>query len=230
MASKLALFDIDGILIKEGFLVDRFRYAIKNVFNIDTDLSKIETSGKTDTLIMLEICKRSNVLEQEVKLHIKDLHRGMLDYVRENIVKADIILQPGVKKFLDLLRKENWLLGLVTGNLKEIAEIKLEAVGIWNLFSCGGFGDTFEKRSYLIKEAVRQIEQKSKEKIDHKNVFYFGDAPLDIKAGQEAGVATIAVATGSYPLSSLSKFNPDLSFENLTKADDLLKTLSNKYL
>lgn len=49
-------------------------------------------------------------------------------------------------------------------------------------------------------------------KAMNKNiVYYFCDSPLDINVGEDVGIKTTAVATGSYSSKYLSKSNPDFN-------------------
>lgn len=217
--SKLILFDVDGVLIKEGTFINRYSVAIKKVFNVSVDIKRITTSGKTDTLILLELAQSVGISESEVKRHINKLRNSAIEYVKKHIYKTKIYTKDGVKSLLNELKNKGYLLGLVTGNLKKIAKIKLEKINLYQFFDLGGFGDTLIPRNKIIKEVIE------KAKISKNNVFYFGDSPLDVMAGKDVGIKTIAVATGNYSTKDLQKLNPDFVFENLSNLKKILSVI-----
>ncbi len=73
MKSKLALFDIDGILIigKNKVHRESFSAAIKKVFGLDTDIDEIQTSGKTDTGIIFELLERKGIRAEQARPKLK---------------------------------------------------------------------------------------------------------------------------------------------------------------
>jgi len=217
--NKLILFDVDGVLIKEGTFINRYSAAIKKVFNVNVDIKRITTSGKTDTLILLELAQSVGISESEVKRHINKLRNSAIEYVKKHIYKTKIYTKDGVKSLLNELKNKGYLLGLVTGNLKKIAKIKLEKINLYQFFDLGGFGDTLIPRNKIIKEVIE------KAKISKNNVFYFGDSPLDVMAGKDVGIKTIAVATGNYSTKDLQKLNPDFVFENLSNLKKILSVI-----
>lgn len=112
-------------------------------------------------------------------------------------------------------------MGLVTGNIKDVAEIKLKASRLWNFFEFGGFGDISTNRADLVKEAIKKSKTKDAE------IFLIGDSPRDIKCGKEAGVRTIATATGFQSIEQLKPFNPDFIFENLKDTQKIVGVIES---
>ncbi|MHA1649577.1 MAG: HAD family hydrolase [Candidatus Helarchaeota archaeon] len=62
--------------------------------------------------------------------------------------------------------------------------------------------------------------------IDPKQAIYIGDLPLDIKAGKNAGVKTVAVATGLVPKVELEKEMPDTIIRHITEITKIIPGLS----
>ena len=58
-----------------------------------------------------------------------------------------------------------------------------------------------------------------------KAVVVIGDTPADIACGQAIGAATVAVATGPYPMDALAAAGADWVFEDLRDTEALLSVL-----
>ncbi len=141
-----------------------------------------------------------------------------------SITSENSIISDGAKELLQTLDNKKTLLGLVTGNLKSIARGKMKRAGLNNYFKVGGFGSDDENRTNLVKIAIKKVEDGFGFKFND-NIFLVGDTPKDILAGKEAGVKTIAVATGNYAEIDLEKEKPDLVLKDLTQKDKILKLI-----
>ena len=78
----------------------------------------------------------------------------------------------------------------------------------------------FDIDNTLIQRAEAQFDFGS-----HRRVFHFGDAPQDMKAGREAGVVPIGVATGVFTAQQLSSAGAQKVIPDLKGADDILQIL-----
>jgi phosphoglycolate phosphatase-like HAD superfamily hydrolase len=200
--------------------------AIKKAFNIDANVDEIKTAGMTDTKIVIELLSKRGLSEEEIKPKLKEVFEFMVDFVKENIGGSGIIVNQGVKELLQELESKGHILGLVTGNLEEIAELKLKEVSLWDFFQVGSFGEVSEFRGELIEDAINQTERKFNFKIDKRNVFYMGDSPLDIEASKKVGVNMIAMATGIYSKKELERFKPDFISDSINK-DYIIKIIES---
>lgn len=228
MNKKLILFDNDGTLITGKNKIHRqsFSVGIKKVFNVDVTVDEIKTSGMTDTRIAIELLSKRGFSKKEIKPKLKEVFEVMVEFVKENIKDSGIDINKGVKELLQELKERGYILGLVTGNLEGIAKLKLKEVDLWEFFQVGAFGEVSEFREKLIEKAINQTERKFNVKINKRDVFYIGDAPLDIEAGKKSGVKTIAVATGIFSRKDLEKSNPQFIFDNVNK-DSFIKIIES---
>src|SRR3989338_5588437 len=109
----------------------------------------------------------------------------VVPFIHGAFKKGTIKLVPGVKDLLDQLERRGITIGLITGNRKSLAQLKLEDVDIWRYFSVGGYGDDpHEKRSDLVQLACQMAGFQT----DDSGVYVIGDTWRDIKAAVEAGV------------------------------------------
>ncbi|MCK5095470.1 MAG: HAD hydrolase-like protein, partial [Spirochaetes bacterium] len=87
------------------------------------------------------------------------------------------------------------------------------------------FGSDDSDRTNLVRIAVNRAEADYNFK-NNSNVFLFGDTPKDIKAGKEAGVTAIGVATGMFLKEALAKAGADFIFENLEDKQSIIAVLA----
>ena len=229
---KVILFDIDGTLVKSEIkcsdgtsLAECFDSAAKKVFNIDSDITRInkkEYAGRTDTAILLALLESYGLSRTEVMGHMPELIAAYTESLKEKIKIADIHATKGAAEILESLRSKGYHMGLITGNVKETAKLKLEKVGLMGYFEFGGFGDMSEKRLDLATAAVKEAESLFKSTIPSHNIFYFGDTPNDISMGKASGFTTIILPTGTFSSEELMGYSPDYLVESLERSDDIL--------
>jgi len=131
---------------------------------------------------------------------------------------------PGVSDLLEALEKRGATLGLITGNLKSVSEVKLGDVDIWHYFTVGGFGnDPHVTRGDLVKVAVDKAG--FSESLD--DVCVVGDTPRDIAAAQEAGIKhTVGVSNGYKDIQELIDAGAEVVLEDFRNTAFVLSKLS----
>lgn len=222
---KLVLFDIDKTLMESSrWHRAAFSEAFRIVYRVDTTIDIISTSGLTDQQIIIEVLKRNGLDEKRILPKIKECMKIMVTYVNKTIKNDDAILLDGVKDLLGELDKRNVLMGLVTGNLKPIAEARLNKAGVGHYFKVGGFGSDDIKRANLVKLAISRAKTNFNFRFDN-NVFLVGDTPRDIEAGRVINVKTIGVATGIYSKEELKSSGADFVLENLKDKNEFLEII-----
>ena len=221
----LALFDVDRTLILGSKLKDdvAFPTALEKVYGVKTNVYIINRHGMTDKSIITKILEKNNIDKKIIDEKMEKCCQILVDVFKKNFEKDEVLALDGVKDFLDELKKQDVLIGLVTGNLEDIAWKSLEKVGLKHYFSFGGFGSDSPNRTDLVKIALQKAEELGFKQ--NENVFLFGDTPSDIISGNEAGVKTVGVATGVYSTSDLKEAGATFVFENLKGAKTKLKLL-----
>ena len=223
---KLLLFDIDGTLILTGGAATRaVNRAFNKIYGIDKAMDGIRPEGNTDPAILREIFHKRigrDLLAEELNIVFKEY----VLFLREEVANSHgYTIMPGIKNLIQALSKrKDVLLGIATGNIEEGAHIKLERAGLNSYFKFGGFGSDSEDREELIRIAIERGKKllNQDKRVDEK-VFVIGDTPLDIIHGRAAGARTVAVATGSYSVSDLEKYEPYFLFENFLDFEGVLK-------
>jgi len=221
----LALFDIDGTLVR-GFKGHNkaFSEGFKKVYGVDATVHATNTQGMTEQQVIIEVLKNKGLSEKEIMSKIEECMRVMIDYFKKIIATDEIILLDGVQELLRQLMNNDILMGLVTGNLKPIGKAKLGKVNVDHYFKIGGFGNDDIDRANLVRLAIKRAKKYYGFQFNN-NVFLFGDAPQDMKAGKEVGVKTIGVATGVYSKQRLKNVGADFVLKNLKNTEKILKII-----
>ncbi|MGI8965841.1 MAG: HAD hydrolase-like protein, partial [Limisphaerales bacterium] len=110
--------------------------------------------------------------------------------------------------------------GLLTGNIRRGAEIKLAHFGLWKEFSFGAFADDHEERDGIAAIAKKRGDDILAQNLRGENLLVIGDTPLDIRCARAIDAKVLAVATGSCTADELSAHQPDWFVENLRQISD----------
>lgn len=207
----LLLFDIDGTLVDTGgeggqALLD----AVEEVLGIPRALvPPLQLAGATDGGITRELFFQLGLPWCDQKSH--EYLQCYLVHLKRRLQhsQSPATLLPGARDALNALEQsEDTHLGLLTGNLRAGAEIKLSRFGIWHHFIDGAYADDAEDRNLLGPFALQRIQDATGFKYDPSEVFVIGDTPKDIACAHAFGARCIAVTTGSYDRTSLESHGP----------------------
>jgi phosphoglycolate phosphatase-like HAD superfamily hydrolase len=213
---KLLLFDIDGTLIDTGGAGSRsLNISFEELFSIKEAFKDISMAGKTDIQIMKEgmikhqISYQDSILTKIINTYIKNLSIQMNNNNKH--------LKPGIKNLLQILSQKNdFAIGLLTGNIEKGARIKLEPFGLNQYFPSGAFGSDHEDRNRLLPIAVERFTKIVKRNINFRDCIIIGDTPRDVYCAKPYGARCIAVSTGPYSYDSLIKSGADFVMKDLS--------------
>jgi phosphoglycolate phosphatase-like HAD superfamily hydrolase len=222
---RLLLWDIDGTLISTGAAGHRaIEMATAQRFGGTGDLDGVEIAGRTDTGIAHQIlAKYGEPITDESMRTFLDLY---LELLAQELPRSHGQVLPGVLELLQRAEsRPDTVLGLLTGNLRRGARLKLEHYQLWHFFAFGAFADDHHDRNELGTFALTRAHEGTGEKFLPDQVDVIGDTGHDIACGKAFGARTIAVATGSWPEERLAEYAPDFLFHDLSHVDDVIATL-----
>jgi len=224
--NKLILFDIDGTLTEHPVgHIEAHAVAYQKVFGIYGSIYMIDYDGKPDRRITKEVLTKLGIAEAEIEQKMPEFLQVMGEYYDSIKLYIKPKLLPGVINTLERLSAdENVLLGIVTGNIERIAWDKLEAAGINGYFKLGGFGNESDDRPELVKLAIERARMEHG--FDCDVIYLIGDTPVDMNAGNAAGVNTVGVATGSYSQEVLREAGATTTLPDLSDIQLLENALS----
>ncbi len=222
---RLLLFDIDGTLLVSGGAGEAaLKDAMRERFGIDEDLSGVTLAGSTDALIARILLEKNDLpttTENSAALLETYLH-----FLPHRMPKHAGRLLPGILVLLNELKKRTeFVLALLTGNLRRGAEIKLTHYGVWDYFEFGAFADDHHDRNELGHFARSRALDHHGIEFPAENIYVIGDTPRDIECGKAIGAKTVAIATGSYSTAALQKHRPDFLFTDLSETDSVISAL-----
>ncbi len=193
-------------------------------FGIADDLDGIEIAGRTDSGIVQQILQKLNIEETaETTAAFLDLYVKLL--AKELPERKGRIL-PGIAELLPRLQaRPHNVLGLLTGNIKRGARLKLSHHGIWDFFELGAFADDHHDRNQLGSFAQARARQKHGLEFVADKVDVIGDTPHDIACGKAIGARTIAVTTGSFSRVQLVTYEPARILEDFADVNAVIADL-----
>lgn len=174
-----------------------FAGALAEVYGREPVLDGYDFSGRTDPGIVVDLMARVGLAEEEVLARLPLMHEVYLDRLAAELDAARIRVFPGVVETLEeLAERPDVEVGLLTGNWRRGAGIKLSRVGLDRHFGFGGFGDDGRRRRELVPAALRRAREATGVEFPPEKVLVVGDSPLDVDCAKHHGIATLAVATG----------------------------------
>jgi phosphoglycolate phosphatase len=218
----VCLFDIDGTLIASGGAGKAaLEAALASEFGITKLIDKLQLSGRPDRAILRDL----------FRLHVIDdtpeNWRRITDaYLRELpacLASCKGRVLPGIAELLKQLHgRKDIAVGLLTGNIRAGARVKLGHFGLFDYFAFGGFGDHHFDRDDVAREALAEVRARFNGTVAAERIWVIGDTPLDIQCARAIGARAVAVVTGWHTRAELEAHKPDLLLSDLRDPQTLL--------
>jgi phosphoglycolate phosphatase len=214
------LFDVDGtLLLTGGAAREAFSCAVRDVLGVEDDLAAIPFQGRTEPLILGDILRA-----HAATLDCHDEARfwnAVFRHMRVLLRPGRGQVLPGVVPLLETLAREpRWVVGLLTGNMTEMARIKLGHYGLAQHFAFGGFGEQAIDRNALACDVVARVARDYG--VPAARCIVVGDTVHDVACARAAGARAVAVATGGQGREVLAGAGPDLLLDTLADPAPLL--------
>jgi len=193
------LWDVDHTLIETrgvGFAIYQRAFRAATGRPLDR---LAQVAGRTELDIMRETLLINDIepTADAVNKLAAALAQGYED-AREELATIGRAL-PGAEETLDQLAvNPRAIQGVLTGNLRDIARIKLEVFGLaaYLDLTCSAYGNDHTERARLVAIAQDRASKRTGIVFDNAHTVLLGDTPNDVKAAAVAGVRLVAVATG----------------------------------
>ncbi len=219
---RLVLFDIDGTLLQGGTL---WRECFEGAFQAcfpDVTVRKVGFNGKTDPQICHELMGQKPLaptMSKPVQMILDEYLNRVEKALPSRASEVEVL--PGTHDLLMRLSSIAGLqLGLLTGNVRRGAKIKLRAAKMDHYFDFGdfgAFGDDHWDRYCLPQIAADRAKARHGIEYQGKEIVVIGDTIHDVNCGKSIGVRSIAVGTGrNVDRAELLAASPDHFFEDLS--------------
>src|SRR6476469_11274081 len=200
---RILLWDIDGTLIRSARPGGYKEYTIpvlEEIFGTAGRLADMHVSGMTDLQIVFEALNDADITQEQILAHADVLVSRLTEEARRvtgNGVKFFELL-PGVRETLETLSEHpRYESALVTGNIKPMAQLKMELVGLDQFFTLpGAFGDESHNRRDLPARAAERIRKHLQLDLAPEQFIVIGDTPNDVDCAHHFGARAFAVGTG----------------------------------
>jgi phosphoglycolate phosphatase-like HAD superfamily hydrolase len=213
---RAVLFDIDGTLIHSGGAGEKaFGRVCEAEFGVPNGAARLHFAGRTDPSIVRDFFQQHGIAASAENFQrFFDRYVFHLDHL---LGERQGRVLPGVHRLLQELsaRPVPPLIGLLTGNIRLGAQIKLSHYGLWDFFRLGAFGDDHEDRNQIALIAQERARRLLGGAIEDGQVVVIGDTPRDVECARAIGARSLAVATGKYSVTQLRQQSPTWAVDSL---------------
>jgi phosphoglycolate phosphatase-like HAD superfamily hydrolase len=215
---RLVLFDIDGTLVRTGSAgVKAFAKVFATEFGATDHLENLKFAGRTDTNLVREFFSYHAIPATPVNF---ERFFGRYTFWLDQILNhSQTEICAGVREFIQDLNAlpQPPRIGLLTGNIRLGAEIKLRHFNLWQEFETGAFADDHEDRNQIAVVARERGQRLLGNNLRDEEILVIGDTPHDIRCARAIGAKILVVATGGSTLEELKQHQPDWAVEDLRK-------------
>lgn len=196
--------------------------ALATEFNVPADSRGVPYSGRTDRSITQDLFRSHGI--DATDDNWRRFLASYLGHLPGCLARHQGRVLPGIADLLTRLTAQNHVvMGLLTGNVRDGARLKLGHYGLYQHFRFGGFGDHHFDRNDVACEALAEAERHLDGTIERGRFWVIGDTPLDIRCARHIGARVVAVATGWHPVEELAAAEPDLLLADLSDPAPLLE-------
>lgn len=214
---RLVLFDIDGTLIQtEGAGRKAFDRAFLLEFEVENAAADINFAGRTDTGILNDFFSAHGIPPSPE--NFRRFFRSYTHFLDYFLSQTKGQTLPGVNGLLrDILgMNDRPAIGLLTGNIRLGAQIKLRYHQLWHFFETGAFGCEHSDRNEIARIAHQRGTRFTDRDLSGEEILVVGDTTRDIDCANAIGARSLAVGTGGASLAELRDHNPTWAVEDLT--------------
>jgi phosphoglycolate phosphatase len=225
---RLLLFDIDGTLTRSHNGYVPFNQAILETFGVPGDIRSVIPDGNTDPLIVTEIFSKGNILIEDLDDKWKQFSTNLRQCYSDAISNGNTTVRalPGAAELLQTLAAhDRFGCSVVTGNLEPMAQVKLEAAGLYSYLCRGAYGSDSPRRADLPAIAKRRCEAAMGMSVALSECIVIGDTPKDLAAARHNDMKCILVGTGRFPAEELLNYQADTCLPDLTDTAAVLQAL-----
>ncbi len=225
---RLVLFDLDGTLLwTDGAGRRAIHRALVDVLGTAGPIDGFRFDGRTDGEIVQRLAEGAGLAWDDAL--VRRVLGRYVDCLVVELAKPTqrTTVYPGVLALLDALEpRHDCVIGLLTGNVRDGARLKLASGGIAiERFAVGAFGSDSAHRPDLPAIARRRAKEALGLELKGGDLVIVGDTPADVTCGDAIGARSIGVATGSFSVEQLLRAGADAAFRNLADTEAVLEAV-----
>lgn len=225
---RILLFDIDGTLLDpQGEGLTYMKNALVEVFGTAGPIEKYDMAGMTDWQIITDLMRSAGIEEDTIESRRLDAFSVYARNLEEAVPSLTIRLLPGVSELIEQISDDqSFIMGLVTGNVRELVPHKLKSAGLDPaIFRFGAYGSDHPDRNFLPDLALERLEEMQGSPIQKELVLVIGDTPHDVTCARHAGLKVMCVTTGHFDREELEVCSPDYLLDDLGDTQAVMRIL-----
>ncbi|GAA1884313.1 haloacid dehalogenase-like hydrolase [Actinomadura bangladeshensis] len=224
----LVLWDVDHTLIEAGGVSAGIYASVFERLIGDPPEKVAAMAGRTDLAITTETLRHHGIDPTPALLASFTTALAETFATCSHEIAARGRVLPGAHAALKALAaRPDVVQSALTGNMEQIARVKLTAFGLTDLFDLdvGAYGMDGVERPPLVRLAQQRASGKYGNAFTASNTVLIGDTPHDVRAGHEGGARVVAVATGATSAAALRLSGADLVLNDLTDTPNVLQAI-----
>lgn len=216
MKEKLYLFDIDGTLISPGPSARKaINQAIENFTGVPPNLQIKDVAGMTDRLIVKNALKKNGTNGDITEVTNNIINDYLTLFENTYLESTGAFVYEDALKLVHKVKEKSIPLGLLTGNVKRGAQIKLKRFNLLKHFSFGAYGEEGATRSDLPIVARNRAKEILGKSFEFEDIVLVGDTPEDAIAAKVNGCKSIIVCRRQEWYDDIVKAGADLVVDSL---------------
>lgn len=195
MRQKLFLFDIDGTLVSPGPVSRKtLDGVIKDLIGSSPNLKYEDVAGSTDPIIVRTGLKRIGVNDGDISGWTqKILHEYAIRLPEIFNSSEEPFIYEDAENLLKHVLDRKQAVGVLSGNIRAAAEIKLSRFGLLEHFPFGIYADDTDDRSAMPMIARERAWDVYNEAFRFEDMVLVGDTAADARAATDNGCKSIIV-------------------------------------
>jgi phosphoglycolate phosphatase len=211
MTIKVIIFDFDGTI------ADTYQAVVAITNDLSSEFGYKPLDEET-LLLLKNLSSKEIVKQSEISLFkLPFLVKRIQTELGKQIENLETI--PGMSEVLQELKRQNYILGIITSNAKENVIAFLQKQNLLPLFDFIYSRTSLFGKHRIINKAMKRY------KFNTKQVIYVGDETRDIRSAKKSNVGMIAVTWGFHSDKILSQYQPDFLAEKPSEILDAILEL-----
>jgi phosphoglycolate phosphatase len=226
------LWDVDFTLLDaSGVGKHLYQQALAELYGLDLPAVAVSMAGRTDAAIAMEILTLAGVPDPQSQISAFQDFQAVRAPDLAPMLREQGRVLPGAAEAIAALASPRYagqvIQSLLTGNIPELAEVKLAALGLTGHLdlAIGAYGNLSQVRADLVAVARRNATAHYGGDFAGRATVLIGDTPKDVEAALVTGARAVAVASGSYSAEQLASAGADVVFADLTDTAGLVAAI-----
>lgn len=198
--------------------------AMNEMFDVK-EISKVPVHGRTDEGILSDLFAAHSLSFDQ---HREAFSQRYWELLPKTLAAGEGEILPGVEELLEQLEAMPMVsMGILTGNAKQAANIKLQHFGLQRFFQFGGYGDRHRDRNDVANLARVAAQERLGEQFKPDQLWVIGDTVNDVTCARSIDARVVAVETGGASRDVLSQSGPDCQLATLAQSEKFVKAISS---